>query len=155
MLYTPIRHAGRDTKYEEMMPKTSINRTLMMLVIAVTAVTWAGSWVNAQPPAVERKVLLQQDVTIPGYQAVLVAVTIPAGGREGRHTHPGTALVHVQEGALTLDYDGKPTVTYKAGESFAVEGGKIHEGINRGNIAVKALAAFVVEKGKPLATQVK
>ena len=137
------------------MPKTSINRTLMMLVIAVTAVTWTGSWVNAQQPAVERKVLLQQDVTIPGYQAVLVAVTIPAGGREGRHTHPGTVLVHVQEGALTLDYDGKPTVTYNAGESFAVEGGKIHEGINRGNVSVKAFAAFVVEKGKPLATQVK
>ena len=75
------------------------------------------------------------------------------GGREGRHTHPGLAFVHVEEGALTLDYEGKPTVTYKVGESFYVEPGKIHEGINKGNTPIKAIATFVVEKGKPLTTQ--
>ena len=53
---------------------------------------------------------------------------------------------------LTLDYDGKPTVSYKPGESFYVEPGKIHEGINKGTTPVKAIATFIVEKGKPLAT---
>ena len=134
---------------------TSINRTLVICVIAVVAVTVAGSWVNGQQPGVERKVLLQQDVMIPGYQAVMVAVTIPAGAREGRHTHPGTALVHVQAGVLTLDHDARPTASYKPGESFVVESGTIHEGINNGNTAVKAIATFIIEKGKPLTTQVK
>jgi quercetin dioxygenase-like cupin family protein len=55
---------------------------------------------------------------------------------------------------LTFDYEGKPTTTYKAGDSFYVEAGKIHEGINKGTSPVKAIAAFVVEKGKPLTTQV-
>jgi quercetin dioxygenase-like cupin family protein len=73
---------------------------------------------------------------------------------EGRHTHPGALVVYIQEGALTFDYEGKPTTTYKAGDSFYVEAGKIHEGINKGTSAVKAIAAFVVEKGKPLTTQV-
>ena len=108
----------------------------------------------AQQPTVTRKVLLQQDLAIPGFTGALVAVEIPVGGREGKHTHPGTVMVYVQEGSLTLDYEGKPTKTYKAGESFSVEPGKIHEGINKGNTLVKAFAGFVVEKGKPLTTQV-
>ena len=41
-------------------------------------------------------------------------------------------------------------MTYKAGDSFYIEPGKIHEGINNGTSPVKAVATFVVEKGKPL-----
>jgi len=109
---------------------------------------------SAQAPQVTRKVLLQQDLPIPGYQTTMVAVEIPVGGREGRHTHPGAVVVHVQEGAITLDHDGRPTTTYKAGDTFLVEAGKIHEGINNGTVAAKALANFVTEKSKPLTTQV-
>ena len=60
----------------------------------------------AQEPTVQRKVLLTQDLPIPGYQAVMGVTEIPAGGREGRHTHPGAPVV-VQEGVLALDYEGK------------------------------------------------
>jgi quercetin dioxygenase-like cupin family protein len=108
-----------------------------------------------QQPTVTRKVLLQQDLAIPGYTAALVGVEIPVGAREGRHTHPGTVIVYVQEGALTLDYEGKPTATFQAGQTFSVEPGKIHEGINRGTAPVRAIASFIVEKGKPLTTQVQ
>lgn len=135
------------------MQKIPIGRVVAGALIAAVAVTGAMEIPYAQQPGVERKVLLQQDLTIPGYQAVLVAVTIPVGGREGRHSHPGTALVHVLEGALTLDHDGRPTVTYKAGETFHVDAGTVHEGINRGGTPIKALATFVVEKGKPLTSQ--
>jgi quercetin dioxygenase-like cupin family protein len=41
-------------------------------------------------------------------------------------------------------------LTYKAGDSFFIEAGKIHEGINKGTSPVKAVATFVVEKGKPV-----
>ena len=136
------------------MPKKVIARLLMTIVVAML-VGLAARAVVAQQPAVERKVLLQQDVTIPNYQNVLVAVTIPVGGREGRHTHPGTAIVHVMEGALTLDHDGRPSTTYQAGETFYVDAGKVHEGINKGSAPVRAIASFVVEKGKPLTTQAK
>lgn len=110
--------------------------------------------IHAQQPQVERKVLLQQDVPAAGYQNLMVAVTIPAGGREGRHTHPGTAIVHVLEGALTLDHDGRMRTTYKAGETFPVDAGRVHEGMNLGTTPVKAIASFVVDKGKPLTSQV-
>jgi quercetin dioxygenase-like cupin family protein len=110
---------------------------------------------RAQQANVERRVLLQQDLTIPGYQNVLVAVTIPAAGREGRHTHPGTLLVHILEGVMTLDHDGRPTATYKPGDTVYIEPGRVHEGMNKGTTAVRAIASFVVEKGKPLTTAIQ
>lgn len=128
----------------------------LVLVTALSAgVFGPASHVRAQQPNVERKVLLQQDVTIPGYQNVLVAVTIPAGGREGRHTHPGTLLVHVLEGVMTLDHEGRPTMTYKPGDSVYIEPGRVHEGMNKGTTPVRAIASFVVEKGKPLTTAIQ
>jgi quercetin dioxygenase-like cupin family protein len=108
----------------------------------------------AQQPTVQRKVLLTQDLPIPGYQTVMAAVEIPVGGREGRHTHPGAVVVYVLEGDLTLDHEGKPTTTYKPGDAIFIEAGKIHEGINKGTSPVKVVGTFVVEKGKPLTTQV-
>ena len=105
---------------------------------------------SAQQPTVQRKVLLTQDLPIAGHQIVMAAVEIPAGGREGRHTHPGALVAYIQEGELTLTMEGNPTMTYKAGDSFFIEAGKIHEGINKGTSPVKAVATFVVEKGKPV-----
>jgi len=113
-----------------------------------TSVTFLPA--TAEEPTVQRKVLLTHDLAIPGYQTVMAVVEIPPGGREGRHTHPGAVVFYVQEGVLTFDYEGNPTMTYKAGDSVFVEAGKIHEGINKGASPVKVLATFVVEKGKPM-----
>jgi quercetin dioxygenase-like cupin family protein len=134
---------------------TRIYRRAMM-VGAIGSIAIAAAYVPAaaQAPTVKRTVLLQHDTSVPGYEAVLVAVEIPVGGREGRHTHPGLAMIHVEEGTLTLDYEGKPTVGYKTGESFFVEAGKVHEGMNKGTTPVKAIATFVVPKGQPITTQV-
>ena len=126
-------------------------KSLPTIVIAIVALTTIGA---AQQPQVERKILLQQDTAAAGYQNVMVAVTIPAGAREGRHRHPGTAIVHVQEGELTLDHEGRQRRTYKVGETLSVDAGKVHEGMNLGKVPVKAIASFVVEKGKPLTSQV-
>jgi quercetin dioxygenase-like cupin family protein len=120
------------------------------LVLGLAALSVTGIAASAQQPTVQRKVLLTQDLPIPGYQVVMAAVEIPAGGREGRHTHPGALVAHVQEGTLTLDVEGKPTETYKAGDTLFMEAGRIHEGINKGGSPVKIIATFVVEKGKPL-----
>jgi quercetin dioxygenase-like cupin family protein len=135
--------------------KTSIKYVAAILVVAFSSLALllvAPS--AAQQPTVTRKILQKEDSAIPGYEVVLAAVEIPAGGREGRHTHPGLTMVYVQEGVLTLDYEGKPTATYKAGDSFYVEPDKIHEGHNFGTTPVKVLGTFVVKKGMPITTQV-
>jgi quercetin dioxygenase-like cupin family protein len=133
------------------MLKMPVRRSLVLA--ACVSIVCTGALALAQAPEAKRTVLLRHDTNIPNYEAVLVQVEIPVGAREGRHTHPGLAMIHVLEGTLTLDYEGKPTASYKAGESFYVEAGKVHEGINKGKAPVKAIATFVIEKGKPITTQ--
>jgi quercetin dioxygenase-like cupin family protein len=132
----------------------TIRRTVVLAAIAALALVSAQVIHAQQAPTVKRTVLLQHDTSAPGYEALLVSVEIPVGGREGRHTHPGTAMIHVLEGAITLDYEGKPTTTYKAGQSFFVDAGKVHEGINKENVPAKAIATFVIPKGQPVTAQV-
>jgi quercetin dioxygenase-like cupin family protein len=105
-------------------------------------------------PAVVRKVLLQQDVP-EGHTMMMMEVTIPVGGREGRHIHSGPLMVHVVSGAFSLDYEGKPNITYKVGDTFYVEAGKQHEGINKGTVPAVGIATIVIPKGAAPTTQVK
>jgi quercetin dioxygenase-like cupin family protein len=131
----------------------AIRRAMFFAAALVTLSTAPKTF--AQAPQVKRTVLLRHDTPAPGFEAVLVRVDIPVGGREGRHTHPGLLLIHVEEGTLSLDYEGKPTTDYKPGDSVFVEPGKIHEGINKGSVPIKAIATFVIPKGETLTTQVK
>ena len=116
-------------------------------VLADQAATPAG-------PTVTRTVLRQQDLAVPGYAAALVRVDVPVGAREGRHRHPGTLVAYVAEGNFTLDYEGKPTLQLKAGDTFAVEPGQIHEGMNKGTVPVRLIANFVFPKDQPMTIQV-
>ena len=135
------------------MLNVSITRVFGALC-AVGLLVTPASILQAQT-GVERKVLLQEDLSVPGQQVSLVAVTIAVGGREGLHTHPGTLVGQVQEGELMLEQQGLPTRTYKAGESFSVKQGQVHEGMNHGKTPIKILVTVVAEKGKPLTSQVK
>ena len=132
----------------------NINKCVVAGFMAAALLSSTSSVVQGQT-GVERKVLLQEDLTTPGYQITLIGVTIAAGAREGLHTHPGTLVGQVQEGELMLEKQGLPTQTYKAGESFSVKPGQIHEGMNHGKTPIKILVTLVAEKGKPLTTQVK
>jgi quercetin dioxygenase-like cupin family protein len=120
-------------------------------VLAVAAVSLATA---ADTPSVVRKVLNQQDMQNNQTMAE-IDVVIPVGGREGRHTHPGALMVYVLSGVISLDYEGKPQTDYKAGDVFYVEAGKVHEGINKGNVAAHAVATFAGPKGPPITTQVQ
>ena len=127
-----------------------------LLVMAVGAFVYAA-WppsLTAQVPEVVRRVLLQQDLPVPNYQVVELAVDLPAGGREGRHTHSGVLIVYILEGTMTFDNEGEATATYSPGDTFAVQPGQIHEGINNGNVTVKAIATLIAPTGEDLTTQV-
>jgi quercetin dioxygenase-like cupin family protein len=53
------------------------------------------------------------------------------------------------EGTLTLEHEGRSTTSYRAGDVFYVEPGKVHLGINSSDTPVKFVVTLVVEKGKP------
>ena len=132
----------------------NIHKFVLAGSIAAPLLWSTAPLVNAQA-GVERKVLLQEDSAVPGYQISLIDVTIAVGAREGQHTHPGTLVGQVQQGELMLEKQGLPTQTFKAGESFSVKPGQVHEGMNHGKTPIKILVTLVAEKGKPLTTQVK
>jgi quercetin dioxygenase-like cupin family protein len=107
---------------------------------------------SAQQPGFKRTVVQKQDLSVAGREVVQAVAEIPAGMAAGKHTHPGEEIGYVLEGSLTLMVEGKPPVTVKAGESFFVPPGTVHDGKNEGASTAKVLATYVVEKGKPLAS---
>jgi quercetin dioxygenase-like cupin family protein len=127
--------------------------TVRMVVVASQAPGPAGA--QQQPQGVERKILMQQDVSMPGWQAVMIQTTMQPGGTEGWHTHPGTLVEYVLKGPWTMERRGKPTATYQTGETFSVVEGEVHQAINPGKTAVQGLAILIVDKSKPMTTQVK
>jgi quercetin dioxygenase-like cupin family protein len=138
------------------MHKHFVKSSMVTFAIAAAFLMAAPSRANAQTPGAQRKILHQEDLSVaPGYEAVQAVGIIPPGGREGKHTHPGLMLGYVVEGDLTMETEDKPTVTYKTGESFIVEAGAVHEGVNNGKVPYKAVVTYIVPKGKPLTAQVK
>ena len=136
--------------------KRVTSRMAVMVAIGVAAGAAGIHGLKAQPaPSVKRTVLLKQDMTIPGREAVMALVEIPPGGTEGRHTHPAEVYGFVQEGTITLEVQGQPTKTLKAGDVFSIPPETIHEGTNNGTVTARLSAVFVAEKGKPLTTQVQ
>jgi quercetin dioxygenase-like cupin family protein len=128
-----------------------------VLAFASTSAILAVPAMSADTPAAPAVVrTLLKDADLPdGSKMMMMQVTIPVGGREGRHIHSGPLIVHVISGAFSLDYEGKPNITYKAGDTFYVETGKQHEGINKGTVPAVGIAEFVIPKGAAVTTQVK
>lgn len=132
-------------------------RTILAASVAIAALAIAGSAQAApQGPEIKRTPLQKHDLKAPGHEGVMALVELPPGAREGRHSHPSADLLaYVVEGTLTLDVEGKPTATYKAGDSAFIEAGKVHEGINNSKAPVKLIGVFVAEKGKPMTAPAK
>ena len=132
----------------------------LMLGAAFVAAGVMGAWgIGAldaqQQPAFKRTPLQKQDLSVKGREAVQVLAEFAPGAAAGKHTHPGEELGYVLEGTLLLEIQGKPPVTLKAGDSFFVPAGVVHDGKNTGKGPAKVLATYGVEKGKPIATPVK
>ena len=85
-----------------------------------------------------------------GYNTVTAIAEVPAGGAAGRHTHPGMETGYVLEGELELVIDGQPPMKIKAGESYQIPEGAVHDA-KAGEKPFKVLGVYVVKAGEPLA----
>nr|WP_315210256.1 cupin domain-containing protein [uncultured Albidiferax sp.] len=106
----------------------------------------------AQNPGLQRTLVGRADVSVPGREAVVARVEVAPGAKAGRHTHPGDEISYVLEGEATLLVDGQPPRTIKAGESFVVPAGVVHDAHNDGAVPTRLVGVYVVEKGQPLAS---
>jgi quercetin dioxygenase-like cupin family protein len=127
-----------------------------MRAVTLTVITFVlTGLLAAQQPAFKRTVLHQSDISAPGREVVQAVADFEPRATPGRHTHPGEEIGYVLEGTFLIEQEGKAPVTLKAGGTFLIPAGMIHNATNTGTGAGKILATYIVEKGKPLATPAK
>ena len=120
----------------------------LLLGLTVVAVAGAGIAI-AQQSGIKRTPLQKLDFPA-GYNTVTAIAEVPAGGAAGRHTHPGAETGYVLEGELELLIDGQPPMKIKAGESYQIPEGAVHDA-KAGDKPFKVLGVYVVKAGEPLA----
>ena len=127
----------------------------IVLAAALVALAAAGALQAQAPAGFKRTELQRHDLATPGREVVMARVEFNPGAVVPKHTHPGEEIAYVLEGELSVELEGKPPVTIKAGDSFFVPAGTIHTAKNPGKTATRVVSTYVIEKGKPLATPVK
>jgi quercetin dioxygenase-like cupin family protein len=126
---------------------------------SVTAIIFAGGLVlhvaRAQQAGTRRIDLQRHDLSVPGREVVQTIVELDPGITSSRHSHPGVEIVFVLEGAA-LEYrvEGNPPITLKPGEVLFIPAGAVHSAKNVGDRKGAELATYIVEKGKPLLTEI-
>jgi quercetin dioxygenase-like cupin family protein len=110
---------------------------------------------RAQLAGTRRTDLQRHDLSVPGREVVQAIVEIDPGVTSAKHTHPGEEIVYVLEGApLEYELEGRPPVTLQPGGVLFIPAGTVHSAKNVGTRKGAELATYIVEKGKPLVTQV-
>jgi quercetin dioxygenase-like cupin family protein len=99
--------------------------------------------------------LQRQDLSAPGREVVQSRVDIGPEAPLVKHTHPGEEIIYVLEGSLEYQIDGRPPMSFNAGDALTVPAGAVHAVRNVGSGNAAELATYVVEKGKPLLTLVE
>jgi quercetin dioxygenase-like cupin family protein len=89
----------------------------------------------------------------PGYETVSVIAELEAGSCTGRHAHPGIESAYVLEGEAVAKFDGKADLILKAGHPLQFAPGEVHNVCNVSRGPFKAIAHYIVEKGKPLVSR--
>lgn len=134
--------------------KRTVQMTLAAVVILASVVAIRAQQAAPAASGFKRTPVQQADLSVPGREVVQAIAEIQPGAESGRHTHPGEEVTYVLEGAVTLEFQGKPSVTKKAGEAFIIPPNTVHNARNTGKTVAKAIATYIIEKGKPVTTPV-
>jgi quercetin dioxygenase-like cupin family protein len=122
------------------------NRSKAHLVAVVLLVTTAGS------AAAQMRTELQKIEFPENYEIHSVIAELQPGQCTGRHSHPGAESAYVLEGNVVAHFDEKPDVARGPGQPLQFGSGEVHNVCNIGDVRFRALAHYIVEKGKPLVT---
>src|SRR5215510_16141560 len=128
---------------------TMIVRILFSAAVAVMAMTSIAAAQQPTPPETIKRTPLQKfDVPGSNYETVIGLAEIVPNANVGRHTHPGIEGGYLIEGELTIMVEGQQPKTYKAGGSWQLPPGAVHDA-KAGSGGAKVIVSYVVEKGKP------
>lgn len=121
----------------------------LILGLAVACLAVASAAI-AQQSGIKRTPLQKVDFPA-GYTTVTAIAELPPGAAAGRHIHPGAETGYVLEGELELLIDGQPPRKLKAGDSYQIPEGAVHDAKTSGDKPMKVLGVYVVKAGEPLA----
>ena len=108
---------------------------------------------SAAPATFKRTELQRFPSPIPGWEIVQSLAEIPEHVASGRHSHPGGPEVgYIVRGDVAMEFDGRPTLTLRAGDPFMIPPGVIHNARNIGTVITKMLSTYVVDEAQPLVT---
>jgi quercetin dioxygenase-like cupin family protein len=133
-------------------------RTTRLIALALTvgiALSVIGSrFTRAQQQPLTRTDLLKLDIgEIKDSEMHVWVADIAPGAATGRHAHPTPRFVYVMEGAVVVEWDGKPPQTFKSGQAFAEMPNELHNLRNASSTeSAKALGFQYARKGQPLQT---
>jgi quercetin dioxygenase-like cupin family protein len=126
--------------------------TLCLLMVASFALTAVAQTAATTPP-IKRTPLQRFEVPDSLYETVIGMAEMAPSVAIGRHTHPGPESGYVMTGSFELLIDGQAPRLLKAGDSYVVPAGTVHDA-RSGPEGAKVIATYVVQKGQPLALPV-
>jgi quercetin dioxygenase-like cupin family protein len=129
----------------------------LTLVLGIVLGVGMTAVVSAVHPPVKVDALYKTDlVTSEGQEGSIFLAELAPGANVGKHYHPGDAFAYILEGTMTLEIEGKPSVTLKPGESGSLPPRTVHDDRNGSTTKpLKFLVFHVAKKGAPLAVAVQ
>jgi quercetin dioxygenase-like cupin family protein len=131
----------------------AIWKGLLSVAVGASLVGFAVAADEAQRGSLKRATLQTGDFP-PGYETVMIVAQMEPGKCSGWHTHPGLESSYFLEGEVLIHFAGKADAVVKAGQPVLIEPGLPHNDCNVSGKPFKALAHYIIEKGKPLASPV-
>lgn len=122
---------------------------------ALVSVLLASVALAQEAPAGIKRTPLQALDFPAGYKTVMGIAEIAPGASSGRHTHPGIETGYILGGEVVMSVEGQPDQTLKAGDSYQIPAGVPHDVKSTGAEPAKAIATYVVDASKPLASPAK
>ncbi len=137
--------------------KRRIVMITLVLAVGIAIGAILSQVLNAQQDAIKMKMLKKADlVGIEGKEAVVFTAEIAPGAVGGKHYCTGNELAHIVKGSMILEIEGKPPVTYKAGDTFYLSPKEVHFPKNpSATTPTNVLGFAIIDKGQPINVMVK
>ena len=128
---------------------SATSRIAALCLVALTLILSGAAPIAAAQSPIKRIPLQRFDVPGTAFETVIGVAEIAPVVAIGRHVHPGPESGYVIEGSFELLIDGLAPRLLKAGDSYQVPAGAVHDA-KAGPEGAKVIATYVVQKGQPL-----
>jgi quercetin dioxygenase-like cupin family protein len=127
-----------------------MNKLIVPAVIVAVGMAAAAAWSQAPAPNPNVNIYYTTPLENDASRTVrLQSVTIPAGGGNNFHRHPGDQWAAVQEGEVTLTIKGQAPRTLKVGDSAYIPRGTVHRNQNLTDKPARSIELNIMDKDKP------